>query len=206
MPPPQGSGDPKDQCSAVVTPAQFLLSATRSGQFPPPGLPEVAFLGRSNAGKSTLLNTLLGRKLAYTSNTPGRTQAVNFFRVEDRLMFVDLPGYGYAKAPKAVARAWQEVIEVYLLQREGLSLCVLLLDSRRGWMETDLQLKQWLEVHQRPFVVVATKVDKLNQKQKNASQKAIREQYPSGDLIWFSGLNGQGVKEIWQTIWKKTAR
>ena len=190
----------------MVTPAQFLLSATRPGQFPPPGLPEVAFLGRSNAGKSTLLNTLLGRKLAYTSNTPGRTQAVNFFRVEDRLMFVDLPGYGYAKAPKAVARAWQEVIEVYLLQREGLSLCVLLLDSRRGWMESDLQLKQWLEVHQRPFVIVATKVDKLNQKQKNASQKAIREQYPSGDLIWFSGLNGQGVKEIWQTIWKKTAQ
>ncbi|MBN9663789.1 MAG: YihA family ribosome biogenesis GTP-binding protein [Acidobacteria bacterium] len=190
----------------MVTPAEFLLSATNAGHFPPEGMPEVAFLGRSNVGKSTLLNRLLGQKLAFTSSTPGRTQAVNFFRVEDRMVFVDLPGYGYAKAPKTVSRAWQEVVDAYLLQREKLALCCVLLDSRRGWMETDLQLKEWLEFHQRPYVVVATKVDKLNQKEKNASQKAIREHYPSGEIIWFSGLSGQGVKEIWQTIWKRTAR
>jgi GTP-binding protein len=190
----------------VVTPAEFVLSATAPGQFPPEGKPEAAFLGRSNVGKSTLLNTLIGQKMAFTSNTPGRTQAVNFFEVDGRMMFVDLPGYGYARAPKSVSRAWQEVIDSYLLNRKSLALCVLLLDSRRGWMEIDLQLKAWLEFHQRPYVVVATKVDKLNQKEKNASQKAIREQYPDGGLIWFSGLSGQGVKEIWQTIWKITAR
>jgi len=190
----------------VVHTAQFLLSAVDAAQFLPEGLPEVAFLGRSNVGKSTLLNVLLGQKLAFTSSTPGRTQAVNFFRVQDRLVFVDLPGYGFAKAPKSISRGWQEVIDAYLLGRESLALCVLLLDARRGWMDSDLQLKQWLEFHERPYAVVATKVDKLNQKEKNASQKAIREHFPSGDLIWFSGLSGQGVKEIWQTIWKKTAR
>ena len=186
--------------------AQFMLSATHESQFPSPELPEVAFLGRSNVGKSTLLNKLLGQKLAFTSSTPGRTQAVNFFRVDDRILFVDLPGYGYAKAPKSVTRSWQEFIDAYLVGRDNLALCVLLLDARRGWMERDLQLKEWLEFHQRPFMVAATKVDKLNQKERNASQKNIREHYPDGDLVWFSGPTGQGVKEIWQTIWKITAR
>jgi len=190
----------------VVCPAQFLLSATHESQFPKAELPEVAFLGRSNVGKSTLLNKLLGQKLAFTSSTPGRTQAVNFFRVDDRILFVDLPGYGYAKAPKSVTRGWQEFIDAYLVGRDSLALCVLLLDARRGWMEIDIQLKEWLEYHQRPYMVAATKVDKLNQKERSASQKNIRGMYPEGDLIWFSGLTGQGVKEIWQTIWKTTAR
>jgi GTP-binding protein len=186
--------------------AEFVLSATAPDQFPPGELPEVAFLGRSNVGKSTLLNWVTGQRLAFTSSTPGRTQALNFFRVEDRLMLVDLPGYGYAKAPKEVARRWRQAIEPYLLGRKNLVLCVLLLDARRGWMESDLQLKEWLEFHLRPYLVVATKVDKLNQRERNASQKEIRRHYPAGDLIWFSGLNGQGVKEIWQAIWKTTAR
>jgi GTP-binding protein len=186
--------------------ARFLLSATDARQFPPPGLPEVAFLGRSNVGKSTLLNCLLGQKLARTSNTPGRTQAVNFFEVDGRVIFADLPGYGYAEAPQAVKRGWQGLAESYLLHRESLALCFVLLDARRGWMEMDLQLKEWLEAHSRPYAVVATKTDKLNQKERNESQKAIRGPYPDGDLFWFSGLTGQGVKEIWQTIWKKTTR
>jgi GTP-binding protein len=190
----------------VILAAQFLKSATRPEQFPDEGLPEVAFLGRSNVGKSSLLNRVTGQpKLAYSSSTPGRTQSVNFFRVEDRLTLVDLPGYGYAKAPKEISRAWQEVIDAYLLDRKSLRLCILLLDARRGWMESDLQLRRWLEFHRRPYLVVATKADKLNQKEKSASQKAIRAEYPEGDLIWFSAVNGQGVKEIWQTIWKITA-
>jgi len=186
--------------------ARFLLTAVNPGQFPPPRLPEVAFLGRSNVGKSTLLNCLLGQKLARTSSSPGRTQAINFFEVEGRILFVDLPGYGFAEAPKAVQRGWQKLIESYLLDRESLALCFVLLDARRGWMDSDLQLKQWLEFHHRPYAVVATKSDKLNRKEMNESQKAIRQLYPEGDLIWFSGLTGQGVKEIWQTIWKKTTR
>lgn len=187
--------------------AEFMLSATEARQFPPEGMPEVAFLGRSNAGKSTLLNCLTGqKKLAYTSSTPGRTQAVNFFRVDGRIVFVDLPGYGYAKAPKAVSEAWQKVIEAYLRDRKKLALGVMLVDSRRGWMKPDLELKEWMDFHARPYVVVATKVDKLNQKERSQSQKALREHYPEGELIWFSAVSGQGVKELWQTIWKTTAR
>jgi GTP-binding protein len=191
----------------LATSAEFLLSAAAAGQFPPEELPEVAFLGRSNAGKSTLLNCLAGQKgLAFTSSTPGRTQAVNFFLVDGRMMFVDLPGYGYAKAPKEVSREWQKVIEAYLRERRRLALGVLLVDSRRGWMESDLELKNWLDFHGRPYVVVATKVDKLNQKQRSQSQRAIRAHYPEGELIWFSAVSGQGVRELWQTIWKTTAR
>jgi GTP-binding protein len=187
----------------LVTPAEFLLSATKPEHFPAETLPEIAFLGRSNVGKSTLLNRLTGHaQLAYSSSTPGRTQAVNFFRVDDRMIFVDLPGYGYAKAPKALARSWQPVIEEYLRARDSLALCILLLDARRGWMDSDLQLKQWLEHHQRPYLIVATKVDKLNQREKNVSQKAFLQHCAEDDLIWFSGLTGQGVKEIWQAIWK----
>lgn len=187
--------------------AEFMLSATEARQFPPEGLPEVAFLGRSNAGKSTLLNSLTGQKrLAHTSSTPGRTQAVNFFRVDGRIVFVDLPGYGYSKAPKAVSSGWRKVIEAYLRERKKLALGVLLVDSRRGWMESDLELKEWMDFHARPYVVVATKVDKLNQKERSQSQKALRAHYPEGELIWFSAVSGQGVKELWQTIWKTTAR
>lgn len=191
----------------MVRRAEFLLSATCPEQFPKAALPEIAFLGRSNVGKSTLLNALTGqRNLAYSSSTPGRTQAVNFFRVEEKFLFVDLPGYGYARAPKSLRGGWGELIEGYLSQREGLELSLLLLDARRGWMESDLQLKEWLEHRQRSYMVVATKVDKLNQRERNASQKAVREAYPDGELIWFSGLTGQGVKEIWQAIWKTASR
>jgi GTP-binding protein len=191
----------------LVTSAEFVLSATRPEHFPPPGLPEIAFLGRSNVGKSTLLNTLTGRpKLAYSSSTPGRTQSVNFFRVNDRFLFVDLPGYGYAKAPKDLVASWKGVIDSYLSERSVLALCVLLVDARRAWMESDLQLKSWLDYHERRYLVVATKVDKLNQKERNLSQKAFRAHYPEGELIWFAGPTGQGVKEIWQAIWKTQSR
>jgi len=186
--------------------ARFLTTAADAAQFPAPRLPEVAFLGRSNVGKSTLLNSLLGQKLARTSGTPGRTRAVHFFEVEGRILFVDLPGYGFAEAPKVVQRGWQKLVESYLLGRESLALCFVLLDARRGWMETDLQLKEWLEHRHLPYAVVATKSDKLNRKEQNESLKAIRRHYPGGELFWFSGLTGQGVKEIWQTIWKRTTR
>jgi len=190
----------------LTTPAEFVLSAPSPEQFPEPAMPEVAFLGRSNVGKSTLLNKLTGQnKLAFASSTPGRTQSVNFFRVDGRYMFVDLPGYGFSKAPKTVSGGWARLIEEYLRQRESLALCVLLLDARRGWMESDLQLHEWLEHHRRTYAVVATKVDKLNQKEKSASQKAIRAHY-GGEIIWFSGLTGQGVKELWQTITRTTSK
>lgn len=190
----------------MTTPAEFVLSAPTPEQFPKEGLPEVAFLGRSNVGKSTLLNKLTGHTgLAFASSTPGRTQSVNFFKVDGRYYFVDLPGYGYSKAPRSVSGGWAQLIEAYLRQRETLALCVLLLDARRGWMESDLQLLEWLEHHRRTYAVVATKVDKLNQREKSASQKAIRAHY-EGEIIWFSGLTGQGVKELWQTITRTTSK
>ncbi len=189
----------------MESPAEFLLSAVRPEQFPPETLPEVAFLGRSNVGKSTLLNCLTGQKaLAFSSSTPGRTQAVNFFRIDGRVIFVDLPGYGYATAPQHLSRMWGQTVDAYLLARRSLKLCVFLLDARRGWMGPDLQLKEWLDTRRQTYVVVATKVDKLNQKERHQSQIAIRKHYSSAELIWFSAVTGQGVKELWQAISKTT--
>jgi GTP-binding protein len=187
--------------------AEFMLSAVLPTQFPSETLPEVAFLGRSNVGKSTLLNCIAGtRGLAFVSATPGRTQAVNFFRMGTKFILVDLPGYGHAKAPQEVSRQWGQVVDAYLEQRGSLKLCVFLLDARRGWMDKDLQLKEWLDHHDRTYIVVGTKVDKLNQKERVQSQRAIREHHPDGGLIWFSAVNGQGVKELWQAISKATGK
>ncbi len=186
--------------------AQFVTSAARPEQFPSQrnqqGITEIAFLGRSNVGKSTLLNALAGNgKIAFTSSTPGRTQLINFFRVGDDLMFVDLPGYGYAKVPVEIVRQWHVLIEQYLSSRNELRLCVLLLDARRGWMDKDRELKQWLEDHGRPYIVVATKIDKLTQSERQRGLAAIRKE-SGGDIFPVSAPTGRGVRELWQTIWK----
>lgn len=182
--------------------AEFVTSSAAPDQFPAGRLPEIAFLGRSNVGKSSLLNALTGqRKLAFTSSTPGRTQTVNFYRIDGRLHFVDLPGYGYARAPKDRARAWKQLIESYLLERENLKLAFLILDARRGWMEMDLQLKRWLEEHGRRYLVVATKLDKL--KSKTEQERGLAHIRKEGvDPLPFSAVSGRGVREIWQAIAK----
>ena len=187
--------------------AEHIVSAAGPDQFPAEGLPEVAFLGRSNVGKSSLLNVLAGTKgLAYVSANPGCTQLINFFRVEGKLNLVDLPGYGYARVPLEVKSRWQQLIESYLLNRKTLKLAVVLLDSRRGWMDKDLELKQWLEFHGRPYLVVATKVDKLNQKEEYRGLAAIRKEISGGDMLPFSAVSGRGAREIWQAIWKTTSK
>ncbi len=182
--------------------AELILSAALPEQFPVESLPEVAFLGRSNVGKSSLLNCLVGKPgLAFTSATPGRTQSINFFNVEGQFHFVDLPGYGFAKVPLAVKAEWKHLIDAYLLDRKALALCFLILDARRGWMEKDLELRQWLEFHNRRYTVIATKMDKLkSQKEKHHGMKALRNNY-SGDLVPFSAIDCRGVREIWQAIW-----
>jgi len=146
-----------------------------------------------------LINALTGQsKLAFTSNTPGRTQTINFYRIEGKYHFVDLPGYGYARVPESVTKDWQALIESYLTNRERLELSLLIIDIRRGWMESDLQLKEWLEFHQRPYLVVATKTDKLNQSELRRGLDAIRRIGP--EPVPFSALNGRGVRELWQAI------
>ena len=188
--------------------AEFIISAAHPEQFPRGDYPEFAFLGRSNVGKSTLLNCLLKEKnLARTSSKPGCTQVINFFRVDDRLHFVDLPGYGFAKVPREHKDRWKQLIEAYLLERETLELCFMLLDSRRGWMEKDLELKDWLEHHNRRYMVIATKFDKLkNQRERQQSLAAIRKQLDDGEPVLFSAVTGQGASEIWQAIRKTPNR
>jgi len=181
--------------------AEFVNSSGTPATFPSDRLPEVAFLGRSNVGKSSLINALLGQKgLAFTSNTPGRTQTINFYRIDGAYYFVDLPGYGYARVPARFAAEWKKLIEEYLQNRETLTLSCLILDSRRGWMDKDLDLKQWLEYHGRPYLVIATKTDKLNQSEQERGLRAIRKE--GVEPLPFSALNGRGVREIWQAITK----
>jgi GTP-binding protein len=182
--------------------AEFLISAARPDQFPAETLPEIAFLGRSNVGKSSLLNCLTGQKgLAFTSAKPGCTQLINFYRVGGQFNFVDLPGYGYARVPKDITSQWKELIEQYLQRRGSLQLCFVILDARRGWMEKDLELKQWLEFHNRRYLVIATKTDKLkSQNDLRRGVEAIRSQSPESAPLPFSAVSCRGVREIWQAI------
>ncbi len=187
--------------------AQYIIGAAHRKQFPPEGAPEIAFLGRSNVGKSSLLNCLMGGKgLARTSRKPGCTQLIHFYRVESdggagrgEFCFVDLPGYGFARAPHEIIAGWKDLIEAYLVERGSLALSILLLDARRGWMDMDLELKRWLEFHNRRHLIVATKMDKLNQSEQTHGLEAIRRQ--GGDPVPFSARTGRGTREIWQTIW-----
>jgi GTP-binding protein len=179
--------------------AEFVVSSGKPETFPRDRLPEIAFLGRSNVGKSSLINALVGQGgLAFTSNTPGRTQTINFYRIDGRLYFVDLPGYGYARVPAEFQAQWKRLIDEYLENRETLRLSCLVLDARRGWMEKDLDLKRWLEHHGRKYVVVATKMDKLNQSEQEHGLRAIRKE--GAEPMPFSAVSGRGVREIWQAI------
>jgi GTP-binding protein len=194
--------------NAVAFAPSLVISAAHPLQFPAEEAREqsleVAFLGRSNVGKSSLLNKLVGKRdLAFTSQRPGCTQTINFFQIEEHLRFVDLPGYGYARVPVDHKDEWKELIEAYLVGRQSLALSFLLLDARRGWMEKDLELKNWLEFHNRRFQVVITKVDKWkSNNQLNAGMAGIRKQVPSHDPVPFSAVDGRGVREIWQVISK----
>ena len=188
--------------------ASLIISAARPQQFPSENGSasplEIAFLGRSNVGKSSLLNTLLRQPgLAFTSSRPGCTQLINFFRVEEDLNFVDLPGYGYARVPLEHRDHWKELIEHYLKGRQSLELSFLLIDARRGWMDMDLELKAWLEFHNRRYQVIVTKADKLkSNNQLKTALDAIRKQVPGQQPVPFSAIDGRGVREIWQIISK----
>src|SRR5260370_7568520 len=184
--------------------AEFVVSAARPDQFPAESLPEIGFLGRSKVGKFRLGNWRTGEEgVAFTSAKPGCTQLINFYRVDGQFHFVDLPGYGFARVPKEVAFQWKRLIEQYLLHRRSLELCFLILDARRGWMDPDLELKKGLEFHNRRYLVIATKTDKLSSQQDRRLQvDAIRGEAPASEPLPFSAITGRAVREIWQAIQK----
>jgi GTP-binding protein len=187
--------------------AKFLISALSPQQFPEPSIPEVAFLGRSNVGKSSLLNALLGSKQAKVSSTPGRTRAINFFSVTDspqrqqpQLYFADLPGYGYAKISKSISAEWPKFIEPYLTDRPTLALCLCLVDSNIPPQSSDMQLIEFLKSLGRRMIVVATKADKLSGNGRTKAESALRKGLDAEDVILCSAKTGSGLKELWAVI------
>lgn len=184
--------------------SKFIGSFAAVNQLPKDGLPEIAFAGRSNVGKSSLINNLLKRKnIARISNTPGKTRLLNYIRVNDAFYLVDLPGYGFAKVPKAEKARWRELIERYITTSPHLKGVVSLIDSRHGPSQSDLELIVWLAELEMPCLVVATKVDKLNRKQFNEAQRRILqhvEKLPVHGPVFTSSAKGLGKKELWQSI------
>ena len=188
--------------------SRFLLSASDPAHFPPPGIPEVAFLGRSNVGKSSVINALVGTKLAKTSSTPGRTRSINFFEIRfagkprPELLFTDLPGYGYAKISREVSSQWPSFIDPYLRERPSLALCVALIDSNVPPQESDQQLLEFLNTIGRPFLLVATKADRLSGNQLTTSLRGMQSTYPAATIVPFSAKSGAGKDELWREIRK----
>ncbi len=184
---------------------KFVRACGDPQQFPTPGVPEVAFLGRSNVGKSSLINSLVGSKIAKTSNTPGRTQTINFFEIrwpgrpKPDLLFADLPGYGYARVPRDLVEDWPNFINPYLEKRPSLALCVCLVDANIPPQPSDAQLVNWLRHVGRPFVVVATKSDRVGSKLQS-SLNALKQELQVENLIPFSSKSGQGKDALWKRL------
>ena len=187
-----------------VTSAEFIKSAVWPPQYPPAAMPEIAFVGRSNVGKSSLINTLVGRKnLAKTSNTPGRTQLINFFTINERISFVDLPGYGFAKVPRSVKKDWGDMMEAYLRERQNLCLVIFILDIRREPSADDLSLRDWLTHYRIPYLYILTKSDKLSNNQAIARRKAIEKTLQISSEkkpILFSAKTQKGKMDVWQFL------
>jgi GTP-binding protein len=186
--------------------ARFLAAATDASHFPAPTLPEIAFLGRSNVGKSSVINSLVGSKLARTSSTPGRTRSINFFEVrwpgkpQPELVFADLPGYGYAKISREISQEWPKFIEPYLNDRPTLALSIALIDANVPPQESDRQLLSFLQASGREFLVVATKSDRLSNNQLSGALRTLTEQHRMADLVPFSAKSGAGREELWKRI------
>jgi len=186
--------------------SKFLAAATDVSHFPAPSVPEIAFLGRSNVGKSSLINSLVGTKLARTSSTPGRTRSINFFEIRfpgkprPEMIFADLPGYGYAKISREISGEWPQFIDPYLSERPTLALCVVLIDVNVPPQDRDRQLLEFLLVSHRPVLLVATKSDRLSNNQLNNALRTLGKEYPSARLLPFSSKTDAGAEELWKQI------
>ena len=188
-----------DESPVKVTNATFLGAATEPGRFPAPSHPEVAFAGRSNVGKSSAINRLVARRgLARTSSTPGRTQQLNFFAINDALVLVDLPGYGYAKVSHAARASWRPLVESYLGTRGVLTGVILIVDVRRGLEDEEHQLLGYLAALAVPVLVIATKLDKLNRSAQARALAALAT--GSMPVVPFSAVTGEGVAAVWKAI------
>jgi GTP-binding protein len=186
--------------------SRFLASATDAAQFPAPSLPEIAFLGRSNVGKSSVINSLVGTRLARTSSTPGRTRSINFFEIRwpgkprPELLFADLPGYGYAKISREISQEWPKFIEPYLNDRPTLALCIALIDPNVPPQQSDRQLLDFLSASGRNFLVVATKSDRMSNNQLQNTMRVLAQEYPSAALLPYSSKSGAGRDALWKQI------
>jgi GTP-binding protein len=184
-----------------VTSTQFIKSAFKEDDWPIDTRPEIAFLGRSNVGKSSLINSLLAtRGLARTSSTPGRTQSLNFFLISERFWFVDLPGFGYAKVPKNIKSTWGEMATSYLAKRSQLVLSIQIVDSRHEPTKLDLQLHEWLQHNEKPLLTVATKSDKLSNNELRKNLERIARTLNDDSVVAYSAKTGRGRDEIWRAI------
>ncbi|HKF22363.1 MAG TPA: ribosome biogenesis GTP-binding protein YihA/YsxC [Candidatus Angelobacter sp.] len=187
--------------------AKFIISAADTAAFPAEGPPEFAFLGRSNVGKSSLINSLLGRKLAHVSSTPGKTRTINFIGIYSKpdqphpqLLLVDLPGYGYAKISRSVSAEWPKFIEPYLKDRATLSLALVLVDANVPPQVPDLQLTHFLRSAGRDFLLVATKTDKLSGNKLRSALDELKREHGSNDILAYSAKTGAGKSELWHAI------
>ena len=189
---------------------RFLVAATDVAQFPVASVPEIAFLGRSNVGKSSVINSLLGTKLARTSSTPGRTRCINFYEIRwpgkprPELIFADLPGYGYAKISREISQDWPSFIEPYLNHRATLTLCVALVDVNVPPQQSDRQLLEFLTASGRDVLLVATKSDRISNNQLQNALRTFASQYPRAKLLAYSAKTGSGREELWKQIRQTT--
>lgn len=189
--------------SRLIRQVEFAGAIGAPGQGPPGRLPQIAFAGRSNCGKSSLINALVGRKkLARVSQTPGKTQEINFYRINDRFFLTDLPGYGFARAPEAERERWSRLIESFLETSPDLAGIVVLIDARRGLLEPDEQLLAWLARLQIPALIALTKIDKLNRSGRARAARELREALglPADQLISTSSVTGEGIDLLRESL------
>ena len=189
---------------------KFIKSAADVEHFPAPGPPEIAFLGRSNVGKSSLINSLLSAKVAHVSSTPGRTRTINFFgiytspkQLQPAMIFSDLPGYGYARISREISAEWPKFIEPYLADRQTLKLCISLIDANVPPQASDQQLIEWLKDAGRDFLVIATKSDRLSGNKLSNALSMLRREHQIKTILPYSSKTGAGYAELWKTIREK---